>query len=54
MQLALVKTEGRVQLNQFERTFFIASLYFWSEKVEVAIIETGVGGTYDATNLVTP
>lgn len=30
VQLAFIKTEGRVQLNQFERTFFIASLYFWS------------------------
>ncbi len=54
VQLAFIKTEGRVQLNFFERTFFISSLYFQAKKVEVAVIEAGIGGTYDATNIVTP
>lgn len=38
----------------FEATTAIAFQYFADSKVDVAVIETGLGGRYDATNVVTP
>ena len=38
--------------SYFEIKFALALLYFRREKVDVAIIEVGIGGTLDATNLV--
>ncbi|MBI5215815.1 MAG: bifunctional folylpolyglutamate synthase/dihydrofolate synthase [Ignavibacteriae bacterium] len=38
----------------FESTTAIAFKYFADEKVDIAIIETGLGGRFDATNVVTP
>jgi dihydrofolate synthase/folylpolyglutamate synthase len=38
----------------FELTFAMALDYFAEEKVEVAIIETGLGGRLDSTNVITP
>ncbi|MBI3194927.1 MAG: bifunctional folylpolyglutamate synthase/dihydrofolate synthase [Ignavibacteriae bacterium] len=38
----------------FETTTAIAFKYFADEKVDIAIIETGLGGRFDATNVVTP
>lgn len=38
----------------FELTTFLAFLYFAQEKVEVAVIETGLGGRLDATNVIYP
>ncbi len=38
----------------FELTTAMAFLYFSSQKVEVAVIETGLGGRLDATNVITP
>ncbi|MEO9146916.1 MAG: folylpolyglutamate synthase/dihydrofolate synthase family protein [Ginsengibacter sp.] len=38
----------------FELTFVMALDYFAHEKVEVAIIETGLGGRLDSTNVITP
>lgn len=36
----------------FELLTALAMYAFWKEKVEVAVIETGMGGTFDATNIV--
>ena len=38
----------------FEMTTALAFSYFASQKVDIAIIETGLGGRLDATNIITP
>lgn len=38
----------------FEMTFGMALEYFKSEQCDVCIIETGLGGRFDATNIITP
>ena len=38
----------------FEHTFAMALEYFASQKVDIAIIETGLGGRLDSTNVITP
>ena len=43
-----------IQLSFFEWTVGLAFNYFASEKVDIAIIETGLGGRLDSTNVVTP
>lgn len=42
------------QLSFFEMTVGLAFDYFTREKVDVAIVETGMGGRLDSTNIVTP
>jgi len=41
-------------LSFFEMTVGLAFDYFRQEKVDVAIIETGLGGRLDSTNIITP
>ncbi|MFI5253694.1 MAG: bifunctional folylpolyglutamate synthase/dihydrofolate synthase [Bacteroidota bacterium] len=38
----------------FETTTAMAFMYFADQKVDVAVIETGLGGRFDATNIVNP
>ncbi len=38
----------------FELTTFMAMQYFAQEKVDVAVIEVGLGGRLDTTNIITP
>ncbi len=38
----------------FELTTFLAFLYFAQEKVDVAVLEVGLGGRLDATNVIHP
>lgn len=38
----------------FEMTVFMALCYFKMEKVDIAIIETGLGGRLDTTNIISP
>src|SRR5690606_3465639 len=38
----------------FEITVAMAFEYFAKEKVELAIVETGLGGRLDSTNVITP
>ncbi len=42
------------QLSFFEFTTALAFLYFSEKKTDVAVIETGMGGRWDATNVITP
>lgn len=42
------------QLSFFEMTVGLAFDYFRKEKVDIAIIETGMGGRLDSTNIITP
>lgn len=44
----------QVQPSFFELTFVMALEYFKQEKVDIAIIETGLGGRLDSTNVITP
>ena len=58
-KLAELITKIRIQAEKRPVTFFefstaLAFLYFSREAVDVAIVETGMGGRLDATNLVTP
>ena len=43
-----------IELSFFEWTVGLAFWYFAKEKVDVAIIETGMGGRLDSTNVVQP
>jgi dihydrofolate synthase/folylpolyglutamate synthase len=42
------------KLTTFEITTAIAFQYFEEEKVDIAVIEVGLGGRLDATNIITP
>lgn len=42
------------QLSFFEMTVGLAFDYFRSEEVDIAIIEVGMGGRLDSTNIITP
>ena len=44
----------RMQLSFFEMTVGMAFQYFAEEKVDIAIVEVGMGGRLDSTNLITP
>ena len=43
-----------IQPSFFEYTAVMAFQYFKDEKVDIAIIETGMGGRLDSTNVITP
>jgi dihydrofolate synthase/folylpolyglutamate synthase len=40
------------QPSQFELTTCVAYLYFYESKVDVAVVECGMGGLRDATNVI--
>ncbi|MBQ3950760.1 MAG: bifunctional folylpolyglutamate synthase/dihydrofolate synthase, partial [Bacteroidales bacterium] len=42
------------QLSFFEMTVGLAFDYFRNEKVDIAVIEVGMGGRLDSTNVITP
>lgn len=44
----------QIQPSFFEITVAMAFEYFVAENVDIAIIETGLGGKYDSTNVITP
>ena len=44
----------QIQPSFFEMTTILAFSYFAQEKVDIAIIETGLGGRLDATNIIDP
>ena len=44
----------KYELTYFEIISFIALTYFKEKRVDIAIIEVGMGGTIDATNIFTP
>lgn len=50
---ALVDTH-HIPATFFEITTLLAFLHFANEKVDIGIIETGLGGRLDATNILTP
>jgi len=44
----------QVQPSFFELTMMMAFEHFRQEKVDIAVIETGMGGRLDSTNIITP
>ncbi len=44
----------QIQPSFFELTLAMAFSYFAKEKTDIAIIETGLGGRLDSTNIITP
>lgn len=44
----------RIQPSFFEWTYALATWYFAKEKVDIAVIETGMGGRLDSTNVINP
>ena len=44
--------KGSLQINFFEITIFMALLYFEEKNPDFIFLETGLGGRYDATNIV--
>ncbi|MFH5835943.1 bifunctional folylpolyglutamate synthase/dihydrofolate synthase [Proteiniclasticum sp. C24MP] len=49
-----LETEGYSFPSEFEVVTAMAFLYFRDQKVDVALIEVGIGGLYDATNVIKP
>jgi dihydrofolate synthase / folylpolyglutamate synthase len=47
-------TSEKIQPSFFEFTVVMALSYFEQKKTEIAIIETGLGGRLDSTNVITP
>ena len=45
---------AKVQPSFFELTVAMAFEYFAEEKVDIAVIETGLGGRLDSTNIISP
>ena len=44
----------RLEMSFFEMTVALAFNYFSKEKVDIAVIETGLGGRLDSTNIINP
>ncbi len=56
MQECIETVRNRLEedLTYFEILTAVAYLYFHEEKVDIAVLEVGMGGRLDATNVVTP
>ncbi len=52
--LTLDEAEGKVTATQFEILTAMAFLYFDEKKVDLALIEVGLGGLSDSTNVISP
>jgi len=46
--------DSNVDATHFETLTLAAFLYFKIQKVDVAVVEVGLGGTFDSTNIITP
>jgi len=49
-----IASKNRIILTEFEILTIAAFLYFQRENVDIAVIETGLGGRLDATNVINP
>jgi len=52
--ISKIKKVNDINATFFEFTTFMAFLYFAEKKVDIAVIETGMGGRLDATNIIKP
>jgi len=46
--------KNNVELTEFELLTVVAIYYFYIRKVDYAVMEVGLGGKYDATNIINP
>lgn len=53
-KIELMRKKGLEEPTQFEMYTAMAFLYFERKKVDFAVIEVGLGGRYDATNVINP
>lgn len=51
--IAQLEAEGKAHPTPFEIETAMAFLYFKEKKCDIVVLETGLGGTLDATNLIT-
>lgn len=51
---SLIPLMEEIPLTYFECTTAMAFRYFAEKKIEIAVVETGLGGRFDATNVVNP
>lgn len=49
-----IQISAQIEPSFFELTMAMAFDYFAQQKVDIAIIETGLGGRLDSTNIITP
>ena len=52
--LLILSQNLKIPLTFFELTTFLGFLYFKKQQVDVAVIETGLGGRFDCTNVICP
>ncbi|WP_172207779.1 bifunctional folylpolyglutamate synthase/dihydrofolate synthase [Lactococcus hodotermopsidis] len=52
--LEMDKDENLANITEFEILTAIGFQYFYQKKVDIALIEVGLGGLYDSTNVITP
>lgn len=53
-EIMSIADKNKIPATFFELTTCLALKYFSEENVDIAILETGIGGRLDATNIVTP
>lgn len=53
-ELNAISDKLNLHPNFFECTTMYAFRYFHDQKVDIAILETGLGGLFDSTNVITP
>jgi dihydrofolate synthase/folylpolyglutamate synthase len=53
-EVRAAQTKCEVQLTFFEFMTVAAFLYFARERLDVAVVEVGLGGRFDATNVIVP
>lgn len=51
-EIDLLAKKNNIELSEFELITAVAFYYFSLEKVEYVVLEVGLGGLYDATNIV--
>lgn len=51
---SLKRRVGHISLTYFEWVILMAFLYFAESRVDMAVVETGMGGRWDATNMLRP
>ncbi len=47
-----IKSENNLSLNEFEFITVLALMYFYDEKCDITVLEVGLGGEFDPTNII--
>lgn len=51
-KLHQIKSENNLSLNEFEFITALALMYFYDEKCDITVLEVGLGGEFDPTNII--